>query len=107
MRGDSASWAERFRMAGEDWAEKEAAAQLLEDTKSAVMAQRQIGLGDMPVNRAEQTVKASKDWQEHIAKIVDARKAANLAKIELEAIRMEFMEYNNKEANARAEMKML
>lgn len=93
-------------MAGEVWAEKEAAAQLLEDTKSAVMAQRQAALGDIPVNRAEQTVKASKDWSIHIEHIVNARKEANLAKIELEALRMEFTEWNNKEANARAEMKL-
>ncbi len=100
------SWADKYRRLGEDWADKEAAAQLLEDTKSAVMAQRQAALGDMPVNRAEQVVKASSDWYEHVTKIVEARKAANLAKVQLEAIKIQYNEWNNAEANARTEKRM-
>lgn len=100
-------WAEKYRLAGADWAEKEAAAQLLEDTKSAVMAQRQAMQGDIPVNRAEQIVKASPEWTQHVEKIVEARRQANLAKVELEAVRIAFSEWNNTEANARAEIKLL
>ena len=80
---DNATWAEKYRLAGEEWAELDAAANLLEDTKSSIMAQRQLGHGDIPVNRAEQAVKASPDWVEHIEIIVEARKKANLAKINL------------------------
>lgn len=100
------SWADKYREAGEDWADKESAAQLLEDTKSSVMAQRQAALGDLPVNRAEQIVKASQDWYDHIVKIVEARKAANLAKVQLEVIKMKYNEWNNAEANARTEKRM-
>jgi hypothetical protein len=66
---DNRPFSEQFASAGEDWAEKEAAASLLEDAKSSVMAQRQTALGDIPVNRAEQIVKASPDWMEHIEKL--------------------------------------
>lgn len=98
---------EQYRIAGEDWADKEAAAQMLEDSKSAVMAQWQTELGDLPVNRAEQTVKASPRWRSYIQDTVDARKAANIAKVQLEVIRMRAMEYQAKEANQRTELRIL
>jgi len=104
--GENRPLSEIYAEAGEDWSSKEAAAQLLEETKSAIMAQRQAMLPEMPVNRAEQIVKASPDWHDHIEKIVEARRVANLAKIELEVIRMRFNEQNNIQANARLEMKM-
>jgi putative sterol carrier protein len=104
---DDLPWSEKYRMAGEDWCDKEAAATILEDSKSAVMAQWQTELGDIPVNRAEQTVKASTRWADYIRHAVDARKAANLAKIRLEVVRMKAMEYQSKEANTRTELKIL
>jgi len=104
---DNQTWAEQYRLAGHDWADLDAAANLLEDSKSAVMAQMQTKLGDMPVNRAEQTVKASPEWEFYINKTVEARRAANIAKVNLEATKMAFNEWNNREANARQEMKML
>ena len=81
--GENRPLSEIYAEAGERWAEKEAAASLYEETKSSIMAQRQAMLGDLPVNRAEQMVKASPDWHDHIEKIVEARRVANLAKIEL------------------------
>ena len=103
---DNRPWSEIYRVAGEDWVDKEAAAQLLEDTKSSVMAQKQALYGDIPVNKAEQKVKASKEWEDHIKKIVAARQAANHAKIHLEYVRMAAWEENNKNANARAELRL-
>lgn len=106
-RNNSESWSDRYREAGEDWADKEAAAQMLEDSKSSVMAQWQTELGDMPVNRAEQTIKASARWREYIMDAVNARQAANKAKINLEYVRMKAMEASAKEANQRAELRIL
>src|SRR5689334_11497227 len=103
---DNRPWSEQFSSAGEEWAAKEAAASLLEDSKSAVMAQRQASLGDLPVNRAEQIVKASPEWMEYIEKTVEARREANLAKVNMEAMRMRFAEWQNHEANARTEARM-
>ncbi len=101
------SWADRYREAGLFWADREAAAQLLEDSKSAIMAQWQTELGDLPVNRAEQTVKASARWRDYILDTVKAREAANVAKIELEYLRMKSMEYQAKDANQRTELRIL
>ncbi len=103
----NAPFSERYRMLGETWADAEQAAQLLEDLKSTVMAQRQTQLGDMPVNRAEQIVKASPEWQDYIEKTVEARRDANMAKIALEALRIEWAEHQSTEATRRAELRML
>ncbi len=100
------SWADRYREAGILWSDREAAAQILEDCKSATMAQWQTELGDMPINRAEQTVKASARWKDYVVDAVEARRLANVAKIELEYIRMRAMERQAKDANKRAEMRL-
>ena len=98
---------EAYRLAGEEWADLEAAASYLEDTKSAIMAQMQTKLGDMPVNRAEQIVKASQEWVKHVESIIDARKKANKAKINLEYARMKYYEGQSQDANRRTEIRML
>lgn len=107
MEGENRPYSEIYRIAGEEWADMEAAAQLLEDSKSAVMAQWQTELGDIPVNRAEQTVKASPRWMDYINDAVDARKKANKAKIYLESVKMRAMELHAAEANQRTELKIL
>lgn len=100
-------WSDIYREAGEDWADKEAAAQLLEDSKSAFLAQWCAEQGDVPVNRAEQSVKSSQRWRDYIDQTVEARKQANKAKVRLESIKMRAMEWQAKEANARAEARLL
>lgn len=107
MEGNGGLWSEQYRLAGMVWADREAAAQILEDSKSAILAQKCKELGDIPVNRAEQEIKASKFWRDHIQKIVDARKEANKAKIELEYIRMCYYEGQAQQANTRAELRTL
>lgn len=102
----NAPLSEQFRLAARDWVDKDAAASMLEETKSSVLAQRMGVLGDIPVNRAEQTVKASKEWHDWIAGMVNARTAANLAKVKLEWIRMRHSEWQSQAATKRAEMKL-
>jgi hypothetical protein len=97
---------ESYRVAAKDWVAKDGAARLLEDSKSAVMAQRMAALGDMAVNKAEQTVKASEEWDAYIKVMVEARTAANLAKVKTEWCRMRFMEWQSENANQRAEMRL-
>jgi hypothetical protein len=86
--------------------EKDAAASLLEETKSAVLSQRMQALGDMPVSRAEMQVKASEEWADFVDKMVKAREAANLAKVRLEFLRMKFSEWQSEEANERLKAKL-
>ena len=97
---------EQYRLIAKQWVDADAAASLLEETKSAVLAQRMAALGDMPVGRAEMQVKASNEWEDHIMEMVSARKRASLLKAQLEFIRMRFSEWQSAEATRRAEMKL-
>jgi hypothetical protein len=97
---------EQYRLAAKDWVDLDNKARLMEETKSAVLSQKMSALGDMPVSKAELKVKASSEWMDYIKEMVEARTAANLAKVKVEWIRLRFMENQSKEANARAEMKL-
>ena len=99
-------WSEQFRVVAKQWCEADGAATLLEDTKSAVLAQRMAALGDIPVNRAEQTVKASAEWLDHVTKICSARKQASLLKVQMEYLKMKFSEWQSHEATQRAERRL-
>lgn len=99
-------YSEQYRLIAEEWVEAEAAAALLEDTKSAVLAKMMADLGDMPVNRAEMKVKSSTAWETHVQTITEARKRASLLKVQVEYIRMKFSEWQSHEATKRAEMRI-
>lgn len=97
---------EQFRIAAEAWSDKEAAANVLEQTKSAFLAKKKAELGDIPDAHSERIVKASLEWLDYITSMCNARQAANHARVRVEVIRMRFFEYNSQEANKRKEMGM-
>jgi 23S rRNA maturation mini-RNase III len=97
---------EQYRMIAKKYVEADAAASILEESKSAVLAQWMADKGDMPVSRAEMIVKASQEWHNYIIEMVSARKQAALLKAQLEYIRMQFSEQQSREATHRAEMKL-
>lgn len=97
---------ETYRLAAKEWCELDASANLLEETKSATLSQRMAALGDMPVSKAEMTVKASPEWREFIESMVNARRDANLAKVKCEWLRMRFQEWSSQQANDRAEKRL-
>lgn len=99
-------YSEQYRKAATRWASLEAAASLLEESKSAVMSQQMSAQGDIPVTHAERIVKASPQWKDYLEKMVKAREAANLAKIEMEFIRMRYWENQGDEATKRQELRM-
>ena len=104
--GDNQPLSEQYRLAAKDWVQKDAAARLLEETKTTVLAQRVKALGDMPVTSAERDVKASDAWLEYISGMVEARTDANLARVKVKWIEMRAAEYQSAEATKRAEMKL-
>lgn len=97
---------EQFRLIAKKWIDADSAASILEETKSAFLAQRMAEQGDVPVSRAEMAVKASSEWVDYVTSMVDARKKASLLKAQLEYIRMQFSEQQSVEATRRAEMKL-
>lgn len=97
---------EKFRLVAKEWVTLDAAANMLEETKSAVLSQKMLALGDIPVSRAEMQVKGSLEWLDFIGKMVEARRAANLKKVQLKYLEMQFSELQSKEATARAERRL-
>ena len=97
---------EQFRVIAKKWVDADAAANILEESKSAFLSKSMADLGDMPVSKAEMTVKASEHWTSYITEMVEARKKAALLKVQLEYIRMQFSEWQSHEATRRAEMKL-
>ncbi|MGW9332685.1 hypothetical protein [Bosea sp. NPDC055594] len=99
-------WSEQYRIVAKDYVALKSAADMLEETKSAVLAKRMAALGDMPVSRAEMAVKGSDEWSDYIKTMVDAREQAELKRVHLEYIRMKFMEWQSANATQRAEMRL-
>lgn len=97
---------EQYRVAAKAWVDLDGAARLLEETKTAVLAQKMKALGDIPAAHAEREVKASEEWGEFIKHMVDARTAANLARVRMEWTKMKVMEWQSENATKRAEMRL-
>ena len=97
---------EQFRIIAKEWVAADAAASLLEETKSAFLAKMMQAQGDMPVSRAEMNVKASAHWHEFVTEMVRAREKAAFLKVKMEYIRMKFSEWQSENATRRAEMRL-
>ena len=97
---------EQYRIVAKEFVDADAAANLLEELKSATLSQKMQALGEMPVSKAEMQIKASLEWKEYIEGMVAARKRANKLKAQLEYIRMRFSENQSAEATARAERRL-
>jgi hypothetical protein len=101
---------ELYREAAQTWVDLDAAARLLESSKSAVFSQRVLGLmAEFPaysLAKAELKIKGSDEWQVFLDKTERARTLANKARIEVEYRKMQAMEQQSKEAYERQEMRM-
>lgn len=101
---------EQYRLAAKEWCQLDAAANLLEESKSAVLSQMVGKFLEAPgmtaFNRAEMAAKASPEWIEYITKMVKAREEANLAKVKVHWIEMKHREEQSEEATARAERRL-
>jgi len=97
---------EQYRVAAEKWCDANAAADILEEGKSAFLSQRMLATGETAVSKAEMIVKGSKEWSDYIKNMVASRDKANRMKVTLEFWRMKYGEWQSSQANARAEMKL-
>jgi len=94
---------------GNKWADAHAEAEMLEEAKKCVLATitlHYIEDGNAK-SAAEVQAYASQEYQDHIKKMVEARRRANLAKIELESIKTHLNLTRTYEATRREEMKLL
>lgn len=97
---------EQYRLAAIDWVDTDAAARMLDEGKSAYIAQQINKLGDIPHSKADRKVRASPEYADYIKKMVNAKTAANRARLELDYLKMKHMETTSAEANARSERKL-
>ena len=104
--GSNQPISEQYRIAAKAWVDADSAARMLEESKTAVLSQKMKALGDVPAAHAERDVKASPEWHAWIKSMVEAKTAANLAKVKLEYIKMRFSEWQSTNADKRAEMRM-
>lgn len=110
MDGDNRPLSEQYRVAAKQWVELDAAARLLEETKTTVLEERKNALVEanpgMADAHAERQAKANPKWRKWVTDMVEARTKANLAKVKLRWITMRHSEQQSFEATQRAEMKL-
>lgn len=93
---------------GEEWADLDAAASGFEETRHSVLGQMVtafIGQGRSAVS-AEHMARSSSMYQQHVAKMVEARRLANRAKVNYEAGKTFIDLARTQEATKRAEMNL-
>ncbi len=94
----------KLEEAGNDYADKEAAASLLEETKSIVLAQLKTTSMEKSDAARETQAKAMRAYREHIGQMVEARRDANKAKVLYRSIQSWLDFVRTKEATERAKM---
>lgn len=103
-RSEPARIAANLVALGEKWADADAAASLLEETRKSVLAQLVTEAGDMPFNRAENYALAHPLYREHLADQVEARRLAIKTRVRYDAARTEADMMRTAEATRRAEL---
>jgi len=103
---------EQFRIVARQFVDADAAARILEELKTTTLEQRKCDLQKKRLpekcadNFLERTVKSSPEWEDYIREMCNARSKANKLKVHMEVLRMEFSEWQTKNANARQERRM-
>jgi len=92
---------ERLRLAGEDFAEKNAAAELLEETKKVVFSKLCSNSTEKTQGAKETSAYCQPEYEEHIISMVEARKVANKARVKYESGRIWVDLLRSKEATER------
>ncbi|CAB4165184.1 hypothetical protein UFOVP833_34 [uncultured Caudovirales phage] len=101
---DPAKLAQSIVARGELWADANAAADLLEETKGTLLAKITKEYLDLPAWKAEAMAKGSNTYSEHIGAMVDARRLANLARVRYDGAKIMGELMRSAESTRRAEM---
>ena len=90
--------------AGEDWADKQAAADLLEETRKSVLARLMLEADATTQAAREMYALAEKQYTDFIEGMVTARKAANKARVRYDSAKVLAELRRSQESTRRAEM---
>jgi hypothetical protein len=96
----------KLEEAGADWADKQAAFNVLDDTKNAVLAQLMLKSNAPSVAAREIEAKASGEYIAHVKATQDAMKAALKAKVHYESMKTWIELKRTEAANDRAAMRL-
>ncbi len=88
---------------GQDWADKNAAAELLEETKKSVLAELINGASGTSQSAKESMALADPAYRLHLTNMVTARKQANIARMKYDAVRVLAEMRRTQESTRRAE----
>jgi hypothetical protein len=92
--------------AGEDWADAEAAASLLEETKRSVLARLKNECPAASDAAKEMYALAEPDYKKHIGDMIAARRAANKARVRYDSSKILAELRRSEESTRRAEMNL-
>ncbi len=88
---------------GNEWADKQSAADLLEETRKIVLSEQIIAAGAKSHALSETMALASPEYKEHVVAMNSARRAANRARVNYEAVKTLTELRRSEEATRRAE----
>jgi len=94
---------------GQEWADRNAAAQLYEDTTKSTLARLTLSrmeMGGCSKAQAELEALASRDFTAHVAQAVEARQASNRARVEYDCAKIWAELLRSANANKRTEMQL-
>jgi hypothetical protein len=97
---------EQYRIAAKEYVKAKSISKLSEDLKPSRFAELMKQRSDIAVSRAEIDVRASNEWKEHVASVVAAAEAADMARHKVKWIEMRFQEWVMEQAGARKEREM-
>ncbi len=103
---DPARLAQSIVSRGELWADANHAADLLEETKSTLLAKLTKEHLDQPAWKAEALARADMRFEEHIKAMVDARRVANMTKVRYDGAKAMGEFIRSAESTRRAEMQI-
>lgn len=95
---------ERLRLAGEEWADKDAAANSLEETKPVVLAELTNQAAGSSAAEKKSVALAEPAYKLHLTSMVAARKEANRAKVRYDTGKIWAELKRTQESTKRAEM---
>lgn len=105
-QSDPAVMRQQLLELGEEWADLDAAASLLEETRKSILANLMRQSGEAAHNKAETFALAHPDYGDHLADMVEKRRLATRARVGYDAARVEADMMRSAEATRRAEITM-
>ncbi len=93
---------ERLLQAGEEWSDRNAAAEILEETKKTLLAEIMSGFTGSTAER-ERNALADVSYKLHLKNMVAARREANRARVRYDSVRVLAEMRRTQESTRRAE----